>query len=136
MAEYRDPFHGAIWDATDADALKSFLLTRAGKRFIMRLRLDRPSLPSSPADAGNLNLVAMTAKKQEGYEETIANMFEYTIAPADEEAKTKSYPNLDDDDAWPEELRNPTRPESPPPPPNEAAAELEAQTKAIIEGSK
>lgn len=138
MSEYKDPFHGALWDSNDADALRSFLETRSGKRFILRLRLDRPSLPGAPELRGDLHAVALSAKRQEGYEEAIANVFDYLVTPADVEATSKEFPNLDDDDAWPEELRKPARElhKDPAEPPNEVVAELQRQVTETIEGSK
>jgi len=130
MSEYKDPFHGALWDSNDADALRTYLESKTGKRLIMRLRIDRPSLPASPEKQGDLNWVALAAKRQEGYEDAISNIFDYLVTPADVEATSKEFPNLDDDDAWPEELRKPIR-EIMEEPPNEADAETTTE-----EGSK
>lgn len=126
MSDYADPFHGAIWDSNDADRLRDFLKHRTGKRFILRLRLNRPMLPVIPQERGDLNAVALTAKQIEGYEQCIAAIFDCLVTESKIEEKSLAYPNIDDDSGWPEELQTIHRAEALVP--NEASKDLEAQT--------
>lgn len=116
MAEetnYHDPFHSPVWDSTDASRLRNLLTQRTGKRLILRLRLDRPSLPFGPA-AHDPHAVALAAKEMAGYERAISNIFDYLVTQPVENAKTEAYPNLDDDAAWPPELQKLVREVTPP----------------------
>lgn len=130
VTQYQDPFHGAVWDQNDVDRLKNFLMHKSGKRFILRLRLDRPELPPN----ATAEQVALAAKRQEGYEEAIANIFDYLVTPAKPDERSNAYPNLDDEEAWPEDLREGPR-KLATAIPNEAEAALTKQTAETEKGA-
>jgi hypothetical protein len=135
VPQYQDPFHAAMWEQGDADRLRNLLMNRTGKRLILRLRLDRPSLPHK----GTADEVAQAARKLEGYEEAISNIFDYLVTPAKPEDKSTAYPNIDDSEAWPKELQEISRAEALPQqqPANPAEAELDKQTQETEQkGSK
>jgi hypothetical protein len=109
VPHYTDPFHAPVWDSNDAGRLRNLLSQRTGKRLILRLRLDRPDWPRGAA-ANDPNAVALAAKLIEGYEQCLSNIFDYLVTePPTQEVRHTAYPNLDDDDAWPVELREPAR---------------------------
>ena len=73
---------------------------------------------------------ALWAKEVRGYEGAIRNLFEYLNTPVAEKATAETYPAVDAEDAWPEDLRTPA-PLKPPPletqiVPNEAEQTPEA----------
>ena len=138
LPQYADPFHAAVWDQSDVERLRNFLMHKTGKRIITRLRLDRPSLPIQGGD----DTVAQAARRQEGYEDCISNIFDYLITAPKPEEQSDAFPNLDDNDAWPEHLREIARGaalaeagKSVGTPNNPAEAQMDAQTRTT-EGSK
>jgi len=108
MDRFENPFHSAIWDSADAARLKDLLQQKTGKRLILRLRLDRPMLPTGAAGK-DLQSVALAAKQLEGYEQCLANIFDYIQTEPAKDAHSQAYPHLDDEAAWPEELKKLTR---------------------------
>ena len=109
MAEQiQDAFRRPVWASEDALALLTFLTSRPGRRFLNRLRNDRPGHPSGPS-RHSLSARAMASATIDGYELAIENIFLYLTEAVPEEAKAKSYPNLDNDEEWPEELKEVAR---------------------------
>lgn len=104
--QHQHPFHSPVWDSNDAARLRNFLTLRTGKRLILRLRLERPEFPRTGSSP---EAVALRAMEIAGYEQCIANIFDYLHSQPVADTVTTAYPNLDDDDAWPRELQTISR---------------------------
>jgi len=129
MAEYHDPFHAPSWGQEDAEALRSFLVSKTGKRLIFRLQNERPSAPHTKEARSSMEANALFARELIGYETAVRNLFDYLVTDVAQGASATVYPSLDDDAAWEDEL-NAKAPLLPPKPeqqkvPNEGEIDLD-----------
>lgn len=96
MAERSNPFQSPDWDSNDAAALRAFLSSPSGKRFLFRLRNDRPAIVSFVASDCQLRQAGLAA----GFEMCVNSILEYLTVPVTA-SPANMYPDLDDDTAWP-----------------------------------
>lgn len=131
MPTYHDPFHSPTWTQDDAQALREFLLSDTGKRFIFRLQNDRPGMPASKEARHSMEGHALWASAAHGYETAVRRIFEYLNAPVEASSRASVYPSLDDDAQWAKALQPPDPLKSPlaPAVPNEAEIDLDNPPK-------
>lgn len=110
MADRVNPFQSPDWDSLDAAALRTFLASPSGRRFIFRLRNDRPSITPLTPGACPLTQAGIAS----GYEMCVNSIFTYLTEEAPN-SPAAMYPELDDDSQWPVSLQ----PASPSVDPNE-----------------
>jgi hypothetical protein len=85
------------WDSNDIAALKAFLATKTGLRFLPKVCESLPGL----LPAGETNAMMVRAGEVRGFQIAIQAALSLSF-PAPEPAKAEpiAYPNLTDDAAW------------------------------------
>lgn len=83
--------------------LKGFLDSRAGENFVQALNALCPSV----LERGTAEDQIAAANRHAGYEKCIENMlfFIEPLPPEDDEKKSETYPDLEDEKAWKEEQK-------------------------------
>jgi len=81
---------------------------------------------------------ALWAKEVRGYEEAVRNLFLYTSAPVEEQARAEAYPSLDAEENWGEDLQTPAPLKAPELQnvPNEAEASIKTEPEELIPGGE
>lgn len=85
------------WSSADAIALRTFLESVSGQRFLFHLAEDCPELLGS----GDTNNVLIRSGEVKGYSKGLKNVLSLTIEPPQSVAPVSSnYPDLDDESKW------------------------------------
>lgn len=87
------------WTSDDAIALRTFLESVSGQRFLFHLAEDCPELLGS----GDTNSVLIRSGEVKGYSKGLKNVLSLTIEPPQSVIPVSSnYPDLDDESKWSE----------------------------------
>ena len=128
MPNPTDPFGAISWSSEDSEALLIFLKSQAGRRAIFRLRNDRPTV-AEPRDGTEAS--ALSAQRIAGYELCIENLFTYLRKGVEEGENSETYPDLDSDAGWEEELKSYVFGAEPEKPPQETTPQTEEQPPTL-----
>lgn len=86
-----------VLESSELATLDAFIRTHTGQRVLKALAAQRPPILGDAFSAG----------RAAGYEEAISNFFELVgKIPEVVEDKVSNYPDLDNDEAWKEEVPN------------------------------
>lgn len=87
------------WSSNDEFNWNSFLQTETGKRLIPKLAEQLPAL----LDGGDVNRILIRTGETRGFQKAVAVLLELTHSPPQPAQTESSYPDLDDNEKWPEQ---------------------------------
>lgn len=85
------------WCSEDAIALRTFLQTETGTRFLFHLSESSPTL----LDGSDVNKTLVASGCVKGFSDAVNALIALTVEPPDSATpKNSNYPSLDDESAW------------------------------------